>query len=113
MITLFARNGRDRVPHSWSGASRGGGGQRGRAGAEYRQVGLSGGAGIAARSVWTIETALQRFRDRMTDGRSNLSDVTALQRVRSDLPDTVQFARDRAWGNARLLRGVLREVEQL
>jgi hypothetical protein len=38
------------------------------------------------------ETALQRFRDRMTDGRSNLSDFTAVQRVRGDLSDAVHSA---------------------
>jgi hypothetical protein len=35
---------------------------------------------------------LQRFRDRMTDGRSNLSDFTAVQRVRGDLSDAVHSA---------------------
>ena len=38
------------------------------------------------------ETALQQFRDRMTDSRSNLSDFTAVQRVRGDLSDAVQSA---------------------
>jgi siroheme synthase (precorrin-2 oxidase/ferrochelatase) len=38
----------------------------------------------------TIETALQQFRDRMTDGRSILSDFTAVQRLRGDLSDAVQ-----------------------
>jgi hypothetical protein len=40
----------------------------------------------------TVESALQRFRDRMTDGQSNLSDFTAVQRVRGDLSDAVQSA---------------------
>ena len=57
------------------------------------------------------ETALQQFRDRMTDSRSNLSDFTAVQRVRGDLSDAVQFALG-AWEKTRLLRGVLREVDR-
>jgi hypothetical protein len=61
----------------------------------------------------SIETALQRFRDRITDGRSTLSDFTAVQRVRGDLSDAVQSALRSGHGNrARLLRGVLREVDR-
>jgi hypothetical protein len=59
------------------------------------------------------ETALQRFRDGMTDGLSNLSDFTAIQRVRGDPPDAVQSALQSGHGEkAPLLRGVLREVDQ-
>ena len=59
----------------------------------------------------SVESALQRFRNRMTDGTSNLSDFTAVQRMRGDLSDAVQFAQQNGYGNrARLLRGVLREV---
>jgi hypothetical protein len=59
------------------------------------------------------QTALQRFRDGMTDGRSNLSDFTAIQRVRGDLPDAVQSALQSGHGEkARLLRGVLRQVDR-
>jgi hypothetical protein len=47
----------------------------------------------------------------MTDGRSNLSDFTAFQRVSGDLPDAVQSALQSGDGEkARLLRGALREV---
>jgi hypothetical protein len=61
----------------------------------------------------TIEAALQRFRGRMTDGRANLSDFTAVQRLRGDLSDAVQSAQRSGHGNqARVLRGVLREVDQ-
>jgi hypothetical protein len=57
---------------------------------------------------------LQRFRDGMTDGRSNLSDFTAIQRVRGDLPDAVQSALQSGHGEkARLLRGVLRQVDRI
>jgi hypothetical protein len=59
---------------------------------------------------------LQRFRDRMTDGRSNLSDFTAVQRVRGDLSDAVQSSlqsgHGRAWEKVSLLRGVLREGDR-
>jgi hypothetical protein len=37
----------------------------------------------------SIEAALQRFRDRMTNGRSNPSDFATVQRVRGDLSDAV------------------------
>ena len=61
----------------------------------------------------SIETALQRFHDRMTDGQSKLSDFTAVQRLRDDLSDAVQSAQRSGYGNrARLLRGVLREVDR-
>ena len=54
----------------------------------------------------SIETALQRFHDRMTDGQSKLSDFTAVQRLRDDLSDAVQSAQQSGYGNrARLLRG--------
>jgi hypothetical protein len=49
----------------------------------------------------------------MTDGHSTLSDFTALQRVRGDLSNALQSAVQSGQGNrARLLRGVLREVDQ-
>jgi hypothetical protein len=49
----------------------------------------------------------------MTDGKSNLSDFTAVQRLRGDLSDAVQSAQQSGHGNrARLLRGVLREVDR-
>jgi hypothetical protein len=60
----------------------------------------------------SIENALSSFRARLTDGRSQISDFTALQRVRGDLSDTIQAAERAGQGNrARLLRGVLREVD--
>ena len=40
----------------------------------------------------SIETALQRFSDRMTDGRSTVSDFTAVQRLRGNICDTAQSA---------------------
>jgi hypothetical protein len=61
----------------------------------------------------SIETSLERFRDRMADGRSTLSDLTSAQRVRGELADAVQSARQSGYGNkARILRGVLGEVDR-
>lgn len=60
----------------------------------------------------SIETALQNVRNRLTDGRSNLTDFTAVQRVRGDLADQVQTAVRAGQGNrARLLSGVLRQID--
>jgi len=67
-------------------------------------------SGIANDSA---EAALQHFRDRLTDGRSMLTDFTAVQRVRGDLSDAVQKATRAGEGNkARLLGGLLRRVDQ-
>jgi hypothetical protein len=46
----------------------------------------------------TIETTLQRFRDRMADNRSALSDF-GVQRVEEDLADAIQSARQSGYGN--------------
>jgi hypothetical protein len=71
------------------------------------------------------ETALQRFRDRITNGRSNFSDFTAVQRVRGDLSDAVHSALQSGHGkkhvyfasySARLIgqwRTALKDVLQL
>jgi hypothetical protein len=60
----------------------------------------------------SAEQALQHFRDRLTDGRSILSDFAAIQRVRGDLSDTIQSADRAGAGNkARLLRGLLRQLD--
>lgn len=60
----------------------------------------------------SIESALQGVRNRLTDGRSNLTDFTAVQRVRGDLADQVQSAARAGQGNrARLLGGVLRQID--
>lgn len=60
----------------------------------------------------SIENALQGIRDRLTDGRSMLTDFTAVQRVRGDLADQVQAAVQGGQGNrARLLGGVLRQMD--
>lgn len=60
----------------------------------------------------TVESVLRRVRDRLTDDRSNLTDFTAVQRVRGDLSDMAQSAQQQGHGNrARLLRGVLREID--
>ncbi len=53
---LFPRSGRDRVPHSWSRASRGGGGQRGR-------------AGEGCRTRWSIRRS--RHRSAICSGNSD------------------------------------------
>lgn len=60
----------------------------------------------------SIESALHGFRSRLTDGRSMLTDYTAVERVRGDLADSVQAAVRAGNGNrARLLGGVLREMD--
>ena len=71
--------------------------------------GVVGSSNIADDSV---ETALRHFRDRLTDGNSTLTDFTAVQRVRGDLSDAVQQARQSGAGNkARLLGGLLRQID--
>jgi hypothetical protein len=61
----------------------------------------------------TIERALESIRARLTDNRSNLTDFTALQRVRGDLADMTRQADRAGQGNrARLLGGVLRQLDQ-
>lgn len=60
----------------------------------------------------SIETALEGFRNRLTDGRSTLTDFTALQRLRGDLSDAVNSAQRAGQGNrARMLGGVMRELD--
>jgi hypothetical protein len=60
----------------------------------------------------SAEAALMGLRNRLTDGRSNLTDFTAVQRVRGDLSDAVEAARRAGAGNkARLLGGALRELD--
>lgn len=60
----------------------------------------------------SIESALQGFRSRLTDGRSMLTDYTAVERVRGDLSDAVQAAIRAGNGNrARLLGQALREMD--
>lgn len=61
----------------------------------------------------TAEAALARVRARLTDGRSNLTEFNAVQRVRGDLSDAVESARRAGQGNkARLLGGALRELDR-
>jgi len=60
----------------------------------------------------SIESVLDGFRRRLTDGRSNLTDFTAVQRVRGDLSDAVQSAVRAGQGNrARLLGAALRQLD--
>lgn len=67
------------------------------------------GTGIANDSV---EAALLGIRNRLTDGRSNLTEFNAVQRVRGDLSDAVEAARRAGQGNkARLLGQALRELD--
>ncbi len=66
-------------------------------------------SGIANDSV---ESVLQKFRNRLTDGKSNLSDYTAVERVRGDIADAAQSAKQAGQGNrARLLGQVVRELD--
>jgi hypothetical protein len=60
----------------------------------------------------SAEAALASIRNRLTDGRSNLTEFNAVQRVRGDLSDAVESARRAGHGNrARLLGGALREMD--
>jgi hypothetical protein len=60
----------------------------------------------------TVESALEGVRARLTDGRSVQTDFTALQRLRGDLSDQIQAARQGGHGNkARLLGQALRELD--
>jgi hypothetical protein len=60
----------------------------------------------------SAESALASLRAKLTDGRSNLTDFRAVQRVRGDLSDAAQSAFQSGQGNkARLLRGALRELD--
>jgi hypothetical protein len=69
-------------------------------------------AGQSAIANDTAEAALAQVRARLSDGQSNLTDFTAIQRVRGDLSDAVQQARQSGAGNrARLLGDVLREMD--
>jgi hypothetical protein len=55
----------------------------------------------------------RNVRNKLTDGKSNLSDFQAVQRVRGDVSDMAQSAAQSGHGNkARLLRGVLRQLDQ-
>jgi hypothetical protein len=74
--------------------------------------GVHGRVGSSNIANDSVESALQGVRDRITDGRSMLSDFTATQRMRGDLSDTIQRAVRAGEGNkARLLGGVLRQVD--
>ena len=60
-----------------------------------------------------IEGALANVRNKLTDGRSNLSDFKAVQRVRGDVAGLAQSAAQSGYGNkAMLLRGLLRQLDQ-
>jgi hypothetical protein len=67
------------------------------------------GNGIANDS---IESALDGFRQRMTDGKSVMTDFTAIQRLRGEISDAVQKAVRAGEGNrARMLGQVLGELD--
>jgi hypothetical protein len=60
-----------------------------------------------------IEAALERFPDPMTDGSQIFLTLAPCNRLRGDLSNAVQSAKRSGNGNwARLLRGLLREVDQ-
>jgi hypothetical protein len=72
--------------------------------------GTAFGTGITNDSA---EAALAGIRNKLTDGRSNLTVFQAVQRVRGDVSDMAQSAAQSGYGNkARLLRGVLRQLDQ-
>ena len=59
----------------------------------------------------SAEAVLRRFRDRLTDDPSNLSEFSAVQRVRGDLSNAVQRVVRAGEGNkARLLGGCCAEL---
>lgn len=59
-----------------------------------------------------IESALQRLRSQLTDGRSHLTDFDALSRVRSQLSDDIQASVQAGRGNqARLMGQALRDLD--
>lgn len=61
----------------------------------------------------SVESVLQRTRDRLTDGRSVLSDFEAIQRARGDLADTITKAHRAGEGNkVRLLTQIRNELDQ-
>jgi hypothetical protein len=61
----------------------------------------------------SAEAALANVRNKLTDGRSNLTEFQAVQRVRGDVSDMAQSAAQSGHGNkARLLRGVLGQIDQ-
>jgi hypothetical protein len=61
----------------------------------------------------SAEQALANVRARLTDGRSNLTNFEAIQRLRGDVSDMAQSAAQSGQGNkARLLRGVLHQLDQ-
>ncbi len=61
----------------------------------------------------SVEAALQRTRDRLTDGRSVLTDFEVIQRARGDLADTISKAHRAGEGNkVRLLTQVRNELDQ-
>jgi hypothetical protein len=60
----------------------------------------------------TISGRLQRYRNMLTDGENNLSDFAQVQRVRSELSDEIQTARQSGQGNrARMLGQVLNRLD--
>lgn len=60
----------------------------------------------------SIETALEGFRGRLTDGRSVQTDFASLQRLRDDLSDAAQSAMQSGSGNkARMLRQIITELD--
>lgn len=67
------------------------------------------GSGIANDSA---ESALARARSLLSDGRSNLTDFTAIQRARGEIADMAQSALQGGRGNqARLLGQVVRDLD--
>lgn len=60
----------------------------------------------------SIEGALERVRNQLTDGRSTLTDFTTIQRVRSELSDSIESARRAGQNNrARMLGQVLTQLD--
>lgn len=61
----------------------------------------------------SVEAALGNIRNRLTDGRSQLTDFESLQRVRGDLADSIETATRAGQGNkVRLLTQVRNEMDR-
>lgn len=74
-----------------------------------RNIGTAGGQNLQAPND-TIEGALRPFRERLA--RVNPNDFEAVQRIRSDMADAAQSARQGGYGNrARLIGQAVRELD--
>jgi len=75
-----------------------------------RNIGTGGGQNLNAPND-SVEAVLRPFRERLA--RVNPDDFEAVQRIRSDMADTAQNARQQGYGNrARLINQAVRELDR-